>query len=72
MASFRVHEDQENRVPENRQKLAGNGNTQQKRTVLGVIDNRLDRLAKSKQVRGFNEPLTPPLHLFSFLDCGAK
>lgn len=64
MASFRVHEDQENRIPENRQKLAGNGNVQQKRTVLGVIDNRLERLAKSKQVRVVNVPSVPPLHLF--------
>lgn len=66
MASFRVHEDQENRLADNRQKLANNGNLQQKRAVLGVIDNRLDLLAKSKQVRGRCGGSPPPLHLFWF------
>lgn len=59
MASFRVHEDQENRrlmdQGNNRVKMAGNGNNGQqpaKRTVLGVIDNRMDVIAKAKQVGG--------------------
>lgn len=51
MATFRVHDDQENRAPELRQKQGNNGNAQQKRTVLGVLDNRMDRLSKLKQVR---------------------
>lgn len=51
MASFRVHEDQENGLIENRLKMAGNGNGQQKRAVLGAIDNRLDLFVKQKQVR---------------------
>lgn len=46
MASFRVHEDQENRISELRQKPAAVHAVQQKRAVLGVIDNRNDRFNK--------------------------
>lgn len=65
MASFRVHEDQENRLAENRQKMAGNGNGMQKRAVLGAIDNVVDLLVKQNQVRVVYRVAWPPLHLFA-------
>lgn len=52
MASIRIHEDQENRVPEIRQKQATMA-VQQKRPVLGLIENDKQRTNvpnKGKQV----------------------
>lgn len=65
MASIRVHEDVENQVVENRQKMAGNAQQGQKRTVLGVIGNRLDVLPKAKPVSIFFRPIC----LLGFCDC---
>lgn len=52
MATFRIHEDQENRRPEFRQKENIKNPLQQKRTVLGVLDNKPSKFtANLKQVR---------------------
>lgn len=53
MASFRIHEDQENRRPELQQKEFVKNSSQQTRTVLGVIDNvkKFGTNANLKQVR---------------------
>ncbi|KAJ8922769.1 hypothetical protein NQ315_007804 [Exocentrus adspersus] len=54
MASIRIHEDQENRVPEIRQKQATMA-VQQKRSVLGLIENdkqRTNAQNKAKQPLG--------------------
>lgn len=48
MASFQIHEDQENRGMENKQKLINP--VQQKRSVLGALDNKPQRLTRAKQV----------------------
>lgn len=56
MASIRIHADQENRVPELRQKQAKSAMAaQQKRPVLGVIDNNKvnKNIPKGKQVINF-------------------
>ncbi|XP_018329929.1 cyclin-A2 [Agrilus planipennis] len=55
MASFRIHEDQENRVPEIRQKQINvMAPTQLKRTILGQLDNHIDRPLKNKQPLGIS------------------
>lgn len=50
MASFRVHEDQENRLPEIRGKQSTVVGIQQKRSVFGVLDNCTNRV-NQKQVK---------------------
>lgn len=53
MASFRVHEDQENRVPELRVKQCTVAGIHQKRSVLSVIDNRINQKQVRLYRRGF-------------------
>ncbi|GLV35441.1 Cyclin A [Carabus blaptoides fortunei] len=57
MATFRIHEDQENRRSEFRQKENIKNTLQQKRTVLGVIDNKPGKFAANlKQApQAFND-----------------
>lgn len=50
MASFQVHNDQENRATNFL--FANKENVQQKRTVLGTIDNKPERMLKTKQPLG--------------------
>ncbi|KAJ8949827.1 hypothetical protein NQ318_000526 [Aromia moschata] len=58
MATIRIHEDQENRVPELRQKQSTMA-VQQKRSVLGLIENEKQRPGvhiKGKQLRHRPKP----------------
>ncbi|KAJ3658494.1 hypothetical protein Zmor_010229 [Zophobas morio] len=60
MASVKIHPDQENRVPDLRQKQSNNVMAaQQKRPILGVIDNNKTNkvIPKGKQVSKVSNPL---------------
>lgn len=50
MASFNVHEDQENRALDVPLKTANSMVLQPKRSVLEALDNKPDRFGKNKQV----------------------
>lgn len=76
MATIRVHEDQENRViadirrqgKENASVPLQNQNQQQKRAVLGVLQNNCPRASKPVSIFSLSLALAYYLKAFSFID----